>query len=217
MQPNDIYRSTLHWTMAGQKCVNVWHWRSEMTTSDPTTVQTRLASLIARVIAIQGALATNVHESITFDKIDVVGVHAQVALYARTHDLNAYGLRTGELLPGFVASPIYLGTAYAGRSRRGRTHVGGWLEADQDAGVLVPAAITRAEQIRDQIMTQAVGTSDWKMIIYSRKIAEEQGMGPIGTVPNAPGGAGTPWANVLSGTVSPVLGSMYSRKIGRGS
>jgi hypothetical protein len=214
----DIYRTTIHWEMAGQRCVNVLHFRAQQAAATSLSWNPMLDQLMARVVNIAIGLGQIAHESVMYDRIETVAIHAGAGAHARTHDLNMTGNRSGELLPGFVALPIYLQTALAGRSRRGRLHAGGWTEADQDAGVLTSAALTAAGTLRDVIVNNMTTTTGgWQGIIYSRKIAQEAGIGPFDITPQPGGESLNPTALVTGGHTGAILGSMYSRKIGRGS
>jgi hypothetical protein len=217
IQQNDLFRGTLNWRMANQRCANVFHFRADTLASGTTGVNQMLGGMMSKLAVIAGAITTNVHESIIMESANLVTIHGGTSAYARQQDLNTNGLRQGDLLPGFVAAPIFWGTDYAGRSRRGRTHVGGWLEEDQDAGVLETAALDRLEFIRDAVLGQ-VSSGTNTMVVYSRKIAVDTGLPAVGQpVPSNPDDIATPWAPIQSGVLSPVLGSMYSRRIGIGS
>jgi hypothetical protein len=197
--------------------VNVLHWRATSAASGTTAVNQSLSALTTRVIQITGPMAQAMHDAVLLEKIETVAVHAGQVQYGRSHDLNQTGQVTGVKLPGFVAAPIFLNTPYAGRSRRGRFHFGGIVEAWQDAGVLLTPGLNALETVRDAIVSSMTTGLYWRGIIYSRTIAVQAGLEPIGPVPQNPGEVGSPWAPVESGTVSPVLGSMYSRRIGIGA
>jgi hypothetical protein len=214
---NDLFRSTITWRMANQLCANVWHWRAITSAGTSTEINQFLNGILSKMALFAGAIATNVHESIVFEQSSVVTVHGANMAYGRSLDLNINGVRQGDLLPGFVAAPLFWNTSFAGRSRRGRSHIGGWLETDQDAGILESSALTRLEDIRDAVLGQRnIGAS--QLVIYSRKIAEDIGLPSVGQpVPPTAGAIGSPWAPVEDATTSLVLGSMYSRRIGIGS
>lgn len=213
----DIYQGRLKYIMANQVCYNVFHFRAIAGGSSNTAVNQLLSALTQRLATYSAQIAPALHQSVQWQEVSAVAIHALAGAHGRIQNVTTVGQRTGELLPGFVALPFFLNTDYYGRSRRGRTHVGGFTEDDQNAGRLSSVGETMADVITASIQNSLMSGSYWDLIVYSRKIAQVNNIGPTQIGNQDQGMPDTIWANVTRISNGDIFGSMYSRKIGRGS
>lgn len=206
IEPQDIYQGRLIWLLDEQICYNVLHARYHGSTaiSSPTS---SLNTLLTRLESLGDEILADSPEALTLLGVDVRMVHGDGDEHADSESIVRTGLdTTNEPLPGFVAGLVWHNTAFAGRSRRGRSHIPGLSEKHTDSGRLT----TDGEV---HMTTVAMGfanywqnpTANWYGCVFSPTIAND----PTDTRDEAVIHTGYEWSDLV--------GTMRTRKIGVGA
>jgi hypothetical protein len=214
---NDIYRASMNYTMDGQQCYNVMNFRNLTQASTPISIGQKMDTLHTHFLGYVQAFREFIPPAMQINNIVYSFVQGVGVARGWERSINLPGAGpAGAKLPGFAAAVINTSTGLYGRSRRGRVHVGGIRDDLTDVGRLNGAGLAALEPVRAAVAAMGTTGTQWRLVVYSRRIA-------LGCPDCGPGGAPVPpaptdaWADVESASISPILGTMYSRRIGVGS
>jgi len=230
MAEGDVYKLDLFQTYAGQRIMNSYHL-ARKTAGDPT--QAECAALAA-----DWKLHLQNHQVNTLQHTawSVSQVAGDPVVYSTTECKRDGGLRfeglhvaptaggnSGEAMPPQSAIVVTLSTGFAGRSRRGRTYISGFVEAFQNEGQLTDAIVTAQQTNWDAQIAQysAAGTDPlWYLVVFSTTIAF--GCRPGAVHPHTPEHFATPNPlgasfPVISTKVRKIVYTQRRRTIGVGA
>lgn len=198
MPVGDIFEWQLLGIMEGQRTRNIFHYRTVAEAGTGATLQ-----------AMGGALYTNIGTLLRLfmssnyftEGFRITRIRPTLGVPYEDSDESDAGAVAGDSLPTFVAAIITIHTALGGRKRRGRKYIGGVPEANADQSGLTAAALVvlqnAADEFNDAITVGTLGNeTQIEPVLYSRSDNT---------------------FNLITGaTARSKLGTMRSRKIGRG-
>jgi hypothetical protein len=232
---NDIYELSSRQLLFSQQFINTIHIREVSASLTDTTRQSTLAIFAD---AFKDMLKTLQFNGLTYQTWRATQVQGSTVTYSvancrktggRIYEGSHTGTLTGAQVNGNVVATYAAGvinerTGLAGRSRRGRIHIGGLTTND----VLPNLGLGSGPQ--SQYATAITtfragygpvsGAADWEIVVWSRRIAT--GCSPATAHPHALTSQGDAnpaeaWKPVTSMALQPAVGTMVRRKMGVGA
>lgn len=210
MAQNDTTQLTVKGVAGGENHVHTLHFRA---TTSASTEQGLINTWQASCRTAYRACFKSPDEPVQI--ITAQQVCGAVPLRAAVEEVEAAGSRAGTLASGSDWSPQYvavvtsLRTAFAGKSRRGRSYIGGVLDDNQGAGIITAGYKTLIDAYYATLLSTFVGGAVgdvWLWVVHSRKLAAVPGTQCQDSS-----------SAVTTYIVRDQLGTMRSRKIGHGT
>ena len=234
MPTNDLYEVSTRQSLLGQVLINTIHVREVAAT---LTEGERQSTLQIFADAFKDLTKANQHNTVTYQTWRASQVQGAGVTYnpatckkvgGKVYEGNLTGALAGAEAGGavvatFAAMIIKEGTGFAGRSRRGRIHIGGVSTSLSNATVgQIPAAVSNQTTVINSFRAlygPVAPAASWEVIVWSRRLAT--GCSPASTHPHALVSRGdqdlaNSWKAVTSMVSVAPLGTMVRRKIGVG-
>jgi len=230
MAEGDVYKLDLFQRYAGQRIMNSYHF-ARKTPGAPTQAECAALALAWKEHLRNHQAGGLTHESWTCQQVSGAGVTWSPVTCSRDGGLRFEGLHTGtltggnsgEAMPPQSALVVTLSSGMSGRSRRGRTYIGGFVEAFQNEGTVTPGIVTAQQTNWDTILAiySGAGTSPlWYLGVFSVTIAS--GCKPAAAHPHALENLATPnpsgaFFPVIATKVRNIVYTQRRRTIGVGN